>query len=122
MNFPTTHPIWMWLYFGLFGSAGVLLFSLLAWNWMKLHARISGWMRSAARWAMIGSVFLFFAGWFACGIGGPPGNLLSVVGSTHNPGAAIGAAALSMFFSVPGWGCLLIAVTRARHGLVPPPA
>jgi hypothetical protein len=110
----------MWLYFGLFGSAGVLLFSLVAWNWMKLHARLSGRMRSAARWSMIGCVSLFFAGWFACGIGGPPGNLLSAQASTHSPGAALGAAALSMFFSVPGWGCLMVGLRKARRGLAPP--
>jgi len=29
MNFPETHPIWMWLYFGVFGSVGAILITLV---------------------------------------------------------------------------------------------
>ena len=74
MNFPASHPLWMWLYFGVFGSAGVILFVLIVWNWMKLLKLAKGYLRSAAIWSMIGYMFLFFAAWFACGIGGSPGN------------------------------------------------
>lgn len=114
MNFPTSHPVWMWLYFGLFGSGGLLLFGLIAWSWMKLHAQVSGRWRSATRWGMFGCMFLFFAAWFACGIGGPPGNMLSANPSVHNSSAAVGAAALSMFFTVPGWGCLLVGLRKTQ--------
>jgi hypothetical protein len=31
MNLPETHPLWMWLYFGVFGSAGVILITLIVW-------------------------------------------------------------------------------------------
>jgi hypothetical protein len=46
MNFPITHPIWMWLYFGAFGTAGVILFTLVIWYAMKgrspAHIRYPG--------------------------------------------------------------------------------
>lgn len=28
MNFPSTHPSWMWFYFGVFGTAGMVMFIL----------------------------------------------------------------------------------------------
>jgi hypothetical protein len=65
MGFPDTHPLCMWLYFGAFGSAGIILITLIAWNWMKYHALARGYARSAARWNMVGYMFLFFAAWFA---------------------------------------------------------
>jgi hypothetical protein len=108
VNFPTTHPIWMWLYFGIFGTLGILLFILIMWNWMKYHAAVEGNLRSSARWMATGYMFLFFAEWFACGIGGPPGNMLSSDLATHSSFGALGAASLSMFFSVPGWACLFV--------------
>jgi len=52
---------------------------------------------------MIGYMFLFIASWSACGIGGPPGNMLSADATVHNQFAALGAASMAMFFSVPGW-------------------
>ena len=108
MNFPMSHPLWMWLYFGTFGTADLILFTLIVWNWMRFHALVDGYKRSAARWSVLGYMFLFFAAWFACGIGGPPGNMLSSDPTTWNPFAAVGASALSMFFTVPGWTCLLV--------------
>ena len=108
MEFPLTHPIWMWLYFGAFGTLGIILFILTLWNWMKYHAAVKGNLRSAARWNVMGYMFLFIAEWFACGIGGPPGNMLSSDLGTHSFPGALGAAALAMFFSVPGWACLLV--------------
>lgn len=107
MNFPLSHPVWMWLYFGAFGTLGIILFILVLWSWMKYHAAVKGNLRSAARWTATGYMFLFFAQWFACGIGGPPGNMLSP--DMANYGAAVGAASLAMFFSVPGWACLFVA-------------
>jgi hypothetical protein len=65
MNFSETHPLWMWLYFGAFGSAGVILVTLIAWHWMKFHALAKGYLRSAAKWNMFGYVFLFAAATFA---------------------------------------------------------
>ena len=108
MDFPVSHPNWMWLYFGTFGTVGAVLFTLIVWSWMKFHAVARGHLRSAARWGMFGYTFLFFAAWFACGIGGPPGNMLSSDPTAHNLFGAIGAGTLSMFFSVPGWACVLV--------------
>ncbi len=107
----------MWLYFGLFGSADAILFTLIAWTWTKLYAHPSRGMRTAARWGIVGLMFLFFAAWFACGIGGPPGNMLSADASVHNPSAALGAAALSMFFTLPGWGSLLVGLTKLQNAV-----
>ena len=108
MNFPVTHPIWMWLYFGTFGTLATVLFALVVWTWLKYHALARGHLRSATKWSMVGFMFLFFGAWFACGIGGPPGNMLSSDPTAHNLLAATGAAMLSMFFSVPGWACVLV--------------
>ncbi|MCK4429782.1 MAG: hypothetical protein KAW19_00620 [Candidatus Aminicenantes bacterium] len=117
MNFPASHPLWMWLYFGVFGSAGVILFALIVWNWMKLLKLAEGYLRSASKWSMIGYMFLFFAAWFACGIGGSPGNLLSTNPDTHYLTGAIYAAVLAMFFSVPGWLCVLIGQRKLLRGI-----
>ena len=117
MNFPASHPLWMWLYFGAFGSIGVILFALIVWNWMKFQKTEAGFQRSAAKWTMIGYMFLFFSAWFACGIGGSPGNLLSGDSTTHFlPGATL-AAVLAMFFSVPGWLCILIGQRKMLKGV-----
>lgn len=115
MNFLVSHPLWMWLYFGAFGSAGAILLTLIVWHWMKFHAQVKGYLRSAVRWSMVGYMFLFFAAWFACGIGGPPGNMLSPDSTAQNLQAAIGAATLSMFFSVPGWACVLVGMLKMRQ-------
>jgi hypothetical protein len=108
MNFPLTHPLWMWLYFGFFGTAGIIFFTLTVWSWAKYRALLDTTGRSAALWSGLGFMFLFFAQWFACGIGGPPGNMLSPDPLAHNSFGALGAASLSMFFSVPGWVCVFI--------------
>jgi hypothetical protein len=98
----------MWLYFGTFGSAGAVLFTLVIWYLLKVRTLAKGLLRSVATWNMVGYMFLFFGAWFACGIGGPPGNLLSSNPATHSLDAATGVAVLSMFFSVPGWACVLV--------------
>lgn len=108
MGFPTTHPILMWVYFGTFGTVATILFVLIARTWLEYYAMAAHGQRSALRWSMVGYMFLFFASWFGCGIGGPPGNLLSADPAAHNLMAGTGAAILSMFFSVPGWACLLV--------------
>ncbi|MGA9349200.1 MAG: hypothetical protein WBW48_10405 [Anaerolineae bacterium] len=116
MNFPLTHPLWIWLYFGTFGTTGLILFTLLVWNGMKYHALVHGCQRLAARWSLLGYMFLFFAAWFACGIGGPPGNMLSSDPTAQNPLTAVGAAILSMFFSVLGWACVLVSQRKILRG------
>lgn len=116
MDFPASHPIWIWLYFGIFGTSGTVLFVLAGWNWMKYHAAVEGNLRSAARWNALGYMFLFIAEWFACGIGAPPGNMLSSDLTAHNLLGAIGAASLSMFFSVPGWACVLVGQRMLMKG------
>jgi len=118
MNFPLTHPVWMWLYFGSFGTAAAILFTLTVWTWLKYHALARGYLRSATRWSIISYMFLFFGAWFACGIGGPPGNMLSSDPTAHNPFGATGAAILSMFFSVTGWACLLVSQRKMLHGVL----
>lgn len=117
MNFPESHPNWMWLYFGIFATVGVILFTLVVWNWMKALKRAEGYLRSATKWSMAGYMFIFFSAWFACGIGGSPGNLLSANSDTHNLVAAIWAAVLAMFFSVPGWACLLVSQRKMLKGI-----
>jgi hypothetical protein len=106
----------MWVYFGAFGSIGAVLFTLIIWQLMKLHALAEGYLRSAARWSMIGYAFLFSAAWFACGVGGTPGNLLSPDPAMHNPAVATGVAALSIALAVPGWACVLLAQSRMLRG------
>jgi hypothetical protein len=108
MNFPGTHPVWTWLYFGVFGTAGIVMFVLVMWNLSKLRKNADPKLGKALRQDMIGYMFLFVASWFACGIGGPPGNLLSADPAAHNAFAALGAAAAAMFFSVPGWTFLFL--------------
>lgn len=108
MDFLLTHPVLVWAYFGTFGTIATILFVLVAKSWLEYHAMAAQRQRSALRWSMVGYMFLFFASWFACGIGGPPGNLLSSNSATHNLSAATGAAILSMFFSVPGWAGVLV--------------
>jgi len=117
MNFPETHPLWMWLYFGTFGSIGAILFTLIVWNWLKVNTLTMGYQRSAAKWSMVGYMFLFIAQWFACGIGGHPGSLLSPDPSKHYYFAAMLAAVLSMLFSVPGWACIFISQRKLLSGL-----
>lgn len=116
-DYTVTHPLWMWLYFGTFGSAGAILFTLIVWHSMKVHALVKGYRRSAARWNMVGYMFLFVAAWFACGIGATPGNMLSPDPAAQNLFFAIGEAALSIFFSVPGWACVLVGQRKMLQGI-----
>ncbi|MGD8969136.1 MAG: hypothetical protein PVI07_16635 [Anaerolineae bacterium] len=110
-------PSWVWLYFGTFGTAGAVLFTLTAWTWMKFLRLAEGSQRSAAKWNMVGLMFLFVAAYFACGIGGPPGGLLSHDQATHDLSSAYDSAMLSIFFSVPGWACVLVGVRKMGRGL-----
>ncbi|MFX0200313.1 MAG: hypothetical protein ACFFCW_29695 [Candidatus Hodarchaeota archaeon] len=96
-------PDWVWIYFGFFGTVGAVFFTLVVWYWMKIQDNTVGSLRAAARWNMIGLLFLFLAAWFACGIGGPPGNLLSHDTSIHQLDSAYDSAILSIFLSGPGW-------------------
>lgn len=109
-------PVWMLVYFGFFGSTGAVLFTLVIWYWMKFHSSARGYMRSAAKWSVFGYAFLFIGAWFACGIGGPPGNMLSSDPVMQNLSSAIRAATLSMFFSVPGWACVLVGMRKMMRG------
>jgi hypothetical protein len=116
-DYTVTHPLWMWLYFGTFGSAGVILFTLIVWHSMKVRALVTGYQRSASGWSVVGYMFLFVAAWFGCGIGGPPGNLLSPDPAAQNGFLAMFEAALSMFFSVPGWACVLVGQRKMLLGV-----
>ena len=113
MSFPT----WVWLYFGTFGTVGAVLFTLVVWYWMKVLNLAEGSLRSAAKWNMVGLMFLFIAAYFACGIGGPPGSLLSHDQLTHDLEAAYDSAMLSIFFSVPGWACMLVGMRKMLQGI-----
>jgi hypothetical protein len=114
-----TFPDWVWLYFGAFGTAGAVLFTLVVCSWLKVQSGSKGSLQSAARWNMIGLMFLFLAAWFACGIGGPPGNLLSEDMSTHNLDMGYLTAMLSIFFSVPGWACMLVGMRKMMQSTPP---
>ena len=111
-NFPSTHPNWMWMYFGFFSIIGMVLFILVIWNWMNYYKLTDKAERSIAKWQIFGYMFLFFGQWFACGIGAPPGNLMSSDITTHNLERATLTASLSIFFAVPGWLCILIAQNK----------
>jgi len=112
MNFPSTHPNWMWMYFGFLAITGVVLFILVVWNWMKLYKTTDKEMRSALKWNILGYMFLFFGQWFACGVGAPPGNLMSADVSVHNLQRATLTASLSIFFAIPGWLCIIVALKK----------
>jgi D-serine dehydratase len=62
-------------------------------------------------------MFLFVAAYFACGIGGPPGSLLSHDQATHDLEATYDSAMLSLFFSVPGWACMLVGMRKMMQGI-----
>jgi hypothetical protein len=110
-------PNWVWLYFGTFGTIGAVLYTLVVWYWMKVHSKATGWLRSAAKWNMLGLMFLFVAAYFACGIGGPPGSMLSSDQLTHDIEAAYDSALLAIFFSVPGWACVLVGTRKLLQGI-----
>lgn len=99
MNFPP----YMWIYFAEFGTLAIVFLALTFWTWIKTTRLTKGPLKRALLWNMAGYVALFTALWFACGIGGPPGNLLSTDPSLQNPTVAGGAAMAGMFFSVVGW-------------------
>jgi hypothetical protein len=105
----------MWLYFGGLSSVGLVIYCLISWRLTRLYAASTGNLRSAIRFALFGATFMFLALWFACGIGGPPGNMLSADPTAHSFEFALNAALGSTFFSVPAWGCLLAALIRATH-------
>jgi hypothetical protein len=113
MSFPT----WVWLYFGSLGTVGAVLYSLIVWYWMRIHASAARATRVVATWNMVGLMFLFVAAYFACGIGGPPGGLLSPDASTHAIDAAYDSALLSIFFSVPGWACVCVGMCKTLRGI-----
>ena len=118
MNFPSTHPSWMWLYFGVFGTAGIVMFILAMWSVAKLRKNSNQRLGKAIKQNMIGYMFLFISSWSACCIGGPPGNLLSADATVHNQLAALGAASMAMFFSVPGWSFLFLGYRSMLNSLL----
>lgn len=101
-------PTWMWLFFGAFGTAGAVLFTFVAWYFLKAYTLAQGSMRSAFKWNIVGLLFLFLGAWFACGVAGPPGNMLSRDPVMHDLSLATTLAALSIFLSIPGWACVLL--------------
>jgi hypothetical protein len=84
------------------------MFILAIWSVAKLRKNSNQRFSKALRQNMIGHMFLYISSWFACGIGGPPGNMLSADAATHNQFAALAAASMAMFFSVPGWSFLFL--------------
>ncbi|MCL5771297.1 MAG: hypothetical protein M1479_03370 [Actinobacteria bacterium] len=106
MNLPATHPIWLWIYFGIMGTVSLILLALILWTRLVIISKKG--KDSAGRMITLGIVLLFCSGWMACGIAGPPGNLLSKDISSHNQIAATWASIASMAFAVIGWICILI--------------
>lgn len=89
-------------------SIGAILFTVLIWQLMKKNAATQGKRWAIIRWLIFGYLFLFSAAWFACGVGGTPGNLLSPDPANHDPDIATNVAMLSIFLSVQSWACLAI--------------
>jgi hypothetical protein len=116
MNLPIYFPGWMFLYFAAFGTIALALVALIFWTWMRITRLANGFLRVALKWNIVGYIFMFCASWFACGIGGGPGNLLSTDPSMHNPFLASMSAVSGMFASVVGWTCLLISQLKLLSG------
>ncbi len=109
MNLLESYDSWIPMYFGGLGTLNVLLFTAVLWYWYKVYSLSAGQHKSISLWIISGCVWLFFAGWVACGIGGQPGFLLSPDTSLHNPEIALKAAMIAMACNVPGWFCMLMA-------------
>ena len=105
--------VWQVLYYGAFGSISAVFFVLTVWTWFKNRSLITGPLRSAAGWSILGYVFLFIAAYMACGIGATPGGrLLSADVASRNFDWAAIAAMLSKFFSLPGWVCVFVGMRK----------
>jgi len=108
MNLLESYESWIPMYFGGLGTLNVLLLTAVFWYWYKAYS-LSGKLKSISLWTISGCVFLFFAGWLACGIGGQPGFLLSPDTSLHNRDLALNSAMMAMACNIPGWFCMLMA-------------
>lgn len=101
-----TFPFEVSVYFGVTGSLGATLFILFTWEFVKAGTR-GGLQADATRGVQTlryaGFACMFAAQWSACGIGGPPGNLLSDDPAIHNPLAGLMGAMAGIAFSVMGW-------------------
>lgn len=107
------YPVWQLVYFGTLGSASAAFFVSTAWAWFKSRSSITGLLRSAIGWSMLGYLFLFIAAYMACGIGGRPGgSLLSTDVAARNTDWGTTAALLSKFFSLPGWVCVFVGMRK----------
>jgi hypothetical protein len=107
------YSIWSVLYYGVFGLASTVFFVLTVWTWYKNRPSMTGQLRSAVGWSVLGYLFLFVAAYMACGIGAPPGGrLLSADVASRNFDWAAVAAVLSKFFSLPGWICVFIGMRK----------
>jgi threonine/homoserine/homoserine lactone efflux protein len=117
MSFPSEFPAWMFLYFAAFGTLALILVALIGRTWMQAMRLTTGALRRVLVWHAVGTVFLFSATWFACGVGAGPGNLLSLDASIQRPFLAGAAAVAGMFCSVLGWACLLMGMRRIVRGI-----
>jgi hypothetical protein len=117
MTLPTEFPAWMFLYFAGFGTLALILLALIGWSWMKVMRLARGDLRRGLAWFAAGTVFLFSATWFACGIGAGPGNLLSSDVSIQRPFLAGAAGVAGMFCSVLGWSCFLFGIRAVLRAL-----
>jgi hypothetical protein len=57
-------------YYGILGTAILVLFLLLVWDWMRRRPSLSDAARTASDLRMIGHYFLVTATWSLCGIFG----------------------------------------------------
>lgn len=107
------YPLWQVLYYGAFGVLSAVFFVLTLWTWFTRRSSITGPLRSAVGWSILGYLFLFIAAYMACGIGAPPGgSLLSSDVAFRNFEWATTAAMLSKFFSFPGWVCVFVGMRK----------
>ena len=103
MGFPQSFPLWMWLYFGTFGSAGAVLFTLIVLSWMKIRSYTKGYKRSAATWVCSATCSCLSRH------GSPVESVVLRAGcfstnqDMHYRFGAVLAAVLAMFFSIPGF-------------------
>jgi hypothetical protein len=100
--------------FGIGGGLITLFFLGSVWNWARKRPALSGSERTGSDLRMVGSVFYVIAAWDLCGL---LGSLLSHDQVTHDLEAAYDSAMLSIFFSVPGWACMLVGMWKMLQGI-----
>lgn len=98
-------------YFGALGIALTILFVGIVWYWMKYNNVEEGKMRTAAKFKLIGYLFLLMAAWFMCGVAGYPGAALRPDEANYD--MAISIAYLVMLFLFVGFSFVFLGQRQA---------